>query len=325
MTALHFEVDRSAEDPALERASATAPSNVFLTPAFARAQRRVGWEIALLSMRHDGGEPRSCCLAGTRRGRLHTIVEIFSLPEAGDRPEFAEGLGRFCRSAGADLLAVDSLGSPFRGLPPLGGRVSHRTRCEHVWRLSGKDLASDLSANHRRNVARARKAGVAVAVADGDGGLDHHMRLTDASLARREQRGEQVEAGGQSSTWKALLDARAGSLYQAHLGGEVLSSILVLKARDGAYYHSAGTSPEGMRLGASQLLVLEVATRLAAEGLSVFNLGGAEPASEGLHRFKTGFGTSAQELEAATYQVAGVVRRSVLWLADSARAVLIRS
>jgi hypothetical protein len=79
-----------------------------------------------------------------------------------------------------------------------------------------------------------------------------------------------------------------------------------------------------MRQGASQFLVLDVATRLAAEGRSLFNLGGAEPASEGLYRFKAGFGTSARQLEAATYQVAGAVRRSVLWLADSARAVLSR-
>jgi lipid II:glycine glycyltransferase (peptidoglycan interpeptide bridge formation enzyme) len=76
-----------------------------------------------------------------------------------------------------------------------------------------------------------------------------------------------------------------------------------------------------MRLGASQLLIFEVATRLAAEGLSVFNLGGAEPTNEGLYRFKVGFGTSARELEAASYQVGSAVRRGVLWLAESARAV----
>jgi hypothetical protein len=321
---LRVDIDRSPDDAALGRAAATAPGNVFLTAAFAEAQRRMGWEITLLSL--DGsGEPASYCLAATRRGRLHTMVEIFSLPAGGDRTEFAEALSRYCRSVGADLLAVGSLGSSTRGLPPLDGRISHRRRCEHVWGLAGKELWSDLSANHRRNVTRARKARVVVVEAPGDTGLADHMRLTNASLARREQRGERVETGGQESTWRAFLDTGAGSLYQAHLGEEVLSSILVLKARDGAYYHSAGTSADGMRLGVSQLLILEVATRLAAEGRSVFNLGGAEPASEGLYRFKTGFGTTARELEAATYQVAGVVRRGVLWLADSARAVLTRS
>jgi hypothetical protein len=324
MSRLRLDVDRAAQAPALERAAATDPENAFLTPPFAEAQRRMGWEIALLTLRDDD-RVHSCCLAGTKRGRLHTMVEIFSLPRGGDRPEFAEGLSGLCRAVGADLLVVDSLGSSVRGLPPLVGLVSRRSRCEHIWRLAASDLSSDLSANHRRNVTRARKAGVAAGEAAGDTGLSHHMRLTDASLARREQRGEQVEAGGRESTWAALLDTGAAALHQARLGEEVLSSILVLKARDGAYYHSAGTSAEGMRLGASQLLVLEVATRLASEGRSVFNLGGAEPASEGLYRFKTGFGTSARELEAGTYQVAGIVRRGMLWLADSARAALSRS
>ena len=320
-----FEADLSPPDETLRRAAASAPHSPFLTPSFAHAQRRTGKEIALLSLRGDG-DLLACCLAGTKRGRLRTTVEVFSLPEGGDRPEFAEGLLRFCRSVSADLLVVESLGSRTRSLPPLAGRISHRTRCEHVWSLRGKDLWAALSANHRRNITRARKAGVAVIAAEGDSALATHLRLTDASLVRREQRGEDVRTGDlQASSWGVLLETGAGCLYQAHLGEEVLSSILVLKASDGAYYHSAGTSPDGMRLGASQLLIFDVATRLAAEGLSVFNLGGAEPASEGLYRFKVGFGTSAQELEAASYQVGGVVRRGMLWLADSARAVLSRS
>lgn len=325
MSRLHVELDTAPREAALRRAAETAPYNPFLTPAFADAQRRGGKEIALLSLRNDT-DLVSCCLAATKRGRLHTMVEIFSLPEGGDRPEFADGLLHLCRFVTADLLVVDSLGSRTRALPPLEGQVSHRTRREHVWSLPGKDLWSDLSANHRRNVTRARKAGVTLAVAGGEPDLESHLRLTDASLARRAQRGEHVQAGDpQLASWGGLLETGAGSLYQARLGDEVLSSILVLKALDGAYYHSAGTSPEGMRLGASQLLIYEVATRLSAESLSVFNLGGAEPANEGLHRFKVGFGTSAQDLEAATYQVGSMVRRSVLWLADSARAVFSRS
>ena len=324
-SATRFEADLSPTDETLRRAAASAPHSPFLTPAFAQAQRRTGKEIALLSLRGDEELPM-CCLAGTKRGRLRTTVEVFSLPDGGDRPEFAAGLLRFCRSVSADLLIVESLGSRTRGLPPLDGRISHRTRCEHVWGLRGKDLWAGLSANHRRNVTRARKAGVAVVAAPDEAALAAHVRLTDASLVRREQRGEDVRSGdGQASSWGVLLETGAGYLYQAHLGEDVLSSILVLKAADGAYYHSAGTSPEGMRLGASQLLIFDVATRLAGEGLAVFNLGGAEPSSEGLYRFKVGFGTSTQELEAATYQVGGVVRRGMLWLADSARAVLSRS
>lgn len=321
---VRVEADLAPDDEALQRGANSAPHSPFLTPAFAHAQRRTGKEIALLSLRDDG-ELRSCCLAGTKRGRLRTTVEVFSLPEGGDGLEFAEGLRQLCRSVSADILVVDTLGSRTRRLPPLGGQISHRTRCEHVWSLRGKDLWAGLSANHRRNITRARKAGVATGPTLEDSALAAHLRLTDASLARREQRGEDVQSGdSQAASWGVLLETRAGRLYQAHLGDDVLSSILVLTASDGAYYHSAGTSPEGMRLGASQLLIFDVATRLAAEGLSIFNLGGAEPTSEGLYRFKVGFGTAPQELEAASYQVGSVVRRGMLWLADSARAVLSR-
>lgn len=320
-----LQAEAAPDDAALERAAASDPENPFLTPAFARAERRGDKAIALLSLHREGERP-SCCLAGTKRGRLHTTVEVFSLPEGGDSPEFAEGLLRFCRAEGADLLVVDSLGSRARGLPPLGGRIEHRARWEHVWALQGRDLWSGLSVNHRRNVTRARKAGVVVEAAAGDEALRTHLRLGDASLLRREQRGERVPTGDlQASSWGRLLEAGAGCLFQARLGEEALSSILLLRARDGAYYHSAGTSPEGMRLGASQLLIFEVATRLGAEGLSVFNLGGAEPINEGLYRFKVGFGTGARELEAASYQVGSAVRRGVLWLAESARAVFSRS
>ena len=322
MTRLRFEADPSPADAALVRAAETAPENPFLTSAFAEAQRRMGREIALLSLRNEANWV-SCCYAGVKRGGLRVTVQIFSLPAMGADSDFGDGLTRFCRSVGADLAIVDSFGSRVHGVPPLPGEVTRRSRLEHVWGLQGADLWGGLSANHRRNVTRARKSGIVMVAAEGRSGLRTHMSLTDASLARREQRGEQVETeGAHESGWGALLDTGAGTLFQAQREGEVLSSILVLKAREGAYYHSAGTSPEGMRLGASQLLVFEVASRLAAEGLSVFNLGGAEPSSEGLYRFKVGFGTAPQPLEAASYRMSGTVRRGILWLADSVRGKL---
>ena len=56
-----------------------------------------------------------------------------------------------------------------------------------------------------------------------------------------------------------------------------------------AYYHSAGTTSEGMHLGASPYLITEVAARLRVRGLE-FNLGGAEPENAGLYRFKSELG-----------------------------------
>lgn len=88
---VRFEADLSPGGDALQRAVGSAPYSAFVTPAFAHAQQRGGKEIARLSLGR-GADLLSCCLAGTKRGRLHTTVEIFSLPEGGDGPEFAEGL-----------------------------------------------------------------------------------------------------------------------------------------------------------------------------------------------------------------------------------------
>lgn len=91
----------------------------------------------------------------------------------------------------------------------------------------------------------------------------------------------------------------AGCIYQARLAGEVVSSILVLRSAAGAYYHSAGTSPDGMRLGASVFLISELADALRADGCTVFNLGGTDPDQEGLRRFKAGFGAITVPLESS--------------------------
>lgn len=79
----------------------------------------------------------------------------------------------------ADRLVVDSLGSRVQGLPPLSGQISRRARYEHVWSLQGKDLWNGLSANPRRNVTRARKAGVTVFGADGAPDMDRAGRQRD--------------------------------------------------------------------------------------------------------------------------------------------------
>lgn len=88
-------------------------------------------------------------------------------------------------------------------------------------------------------------------------------------------------------------------------GDTVHSSVLVLLAAKGAYYHSAGTSPDGMACGASPWLVHEAALVLRERGLEVFNLGGAIQASAGLFRFKSEFATTPVPLESVTYSTRG--------------------
>jgi lipid II:glycine glycyltransferase (peptidoglycan interpeptide bridge formation enzyme) len=130
-------------------------------------------------------------------------------------------------------------------------------------------------------------------------------------MERRISRGEQVSPDAQIGLSVALLEHHAGELFRATLGNQVLSSILVLRAARGAYYHSAGTSREGMAIGASHLLIRTVVEILRDEGIQRFNLGGADANNPGLERFKTGFGGQAVSLEAAQFYLGNRLQKGL--------------
>ena len=158
-----------------------------------------------------------------------------------------------------------------------------------------------VSTQHRRNIVRASKAGLSLRRTREASACAKHLELMDASTERRASRGEKVDSGQDSARPLALLASGSGEIFQAVMGEQVLSSILVLRSSQGAYYQSAGTLPEGMRLGASPFLVSQVAALLKQEGARVFSLGGASAESPGLRRFKAGFGAREFELQAASF------------------------
>lgn len=90
-----------------------------------------------------------------------------------------------------------------------------------------------------------------------------------------------------------------------------MSSGLVLRSRKGAYYQSAGNSPDGMKLGSSAFLISQIADTLQQEGICSFNVGGTGADNPGLRRFKAGFGAREIELQAAAFCPKSVVERKV--------------
>lgn len=128
-------------------------------------------------------------------------------------------------------------------------------------------------------------------------------------MERRMDRGEEVVADAQTRTPAALVKHGAAEFFRATQDNQVLSSILVLRASRGAYYHSAGTSQEGMSIGASHFLIRRVAEILRDDGMEKFNLGGADSSNPGLERFKTGFGCQAVQLEAAQFYVGSPLQK----------------
>ena len=292
--------------PLCAEAAALEPANPYHAPAYLAARRTLGARPWMLTVR-DGGRLVAACPAFVRRGRLSGTAEIPSLPGA-ELPEvFWQGLARFCREQHITHLTVDSFASARAEIPALRGEVSRRGRTEHVLVLTGTSAAR-LASNHRRNMQRARKAGVRIERTRDSSACDEHGRLTGASFQRRERRGEVINADAQAHVWRALLESGAAEFFRATLAGRTLSSVLVLRAERGGYYMSAGTSPEGMEQGASHFLIHGIAEVLRDERAELFNLGGADEQSAGLQRFKAGFGAEAVPLEAACFYLGSMLR-----------------
>ncbi len=308
-------VFRAAAEPSPElcaQAEALDPTNPFCTPAYVDALRKQGAAPWLL-MVADGDRLLSACAAFLRSGRLNRGLEIVSLPPLEAPAVFWDGLRQWARQQRITQLEVGTFASAgMQSIPALGIEIRRRPRVEYVLDLEDPQLWKRTASNHLRNTKNARKAGVTVRRGSGEEALHAHLSLVIASLARRKERGESVPEKSEQQAFAALVASGAGELFQALLDGEVLSSILVLQAARGGYYQSAGTSPTGMARGASHFLVQEIAESLRSQGKTIFNLGGADQASEGLRRFKAGFGAREVPLEAATFFLGGALKKKMM-------------
>src|SRR5205085_1874508 len=99
-------------------------------------------------------------------------------------------------------------------------------------------------------------------------------------------------------------------MYQVLDGPRVLASALILRSQTTAYYHSAGSSAEGMSIGAAKFLIFRACAELRKEGVSELNLGGARSQEHGMRAFKENFGARRTNLSEASLGDASL-RRSV--------------
>jgi RimJ/RimL family protein N-acetyltransferase len=270
----------------------------FCTDAYVTAMQKLGNDCWIVGMR-AGGAVQELAIAMHRRGRISSTLEIPSLPEAAQDYTFWTGIYSLCRQLRVTNLIAGTFFSPQFRLPSLRGEVSRRERGEYVVSLQNESWDSSLSSNHKRNIKKASAAGLKIehALAQPDL-LSQHVRLMEQSLDRRAARGESVTKSSKiEEESRAYIESGAGELYQAVRDGIAMSSILLLRSKRSAYYQSAGTSPEGMSVGASHFLIHRVCQKLRDNGVRVFNLGGA-PEGSSLARFKAGFGAAEISLAA---------------------------
>ena len=262
------------------------------------------------------------CPAYLKRGRISAALEIPSLPFPPSNG-FLVTIARFCRDNRIYETTLNTFASPKLQIPPLPLEIERRSRTEFLLTLTVPPEQWKISETHRRHIRRAQKSAIAIRRTRSDG-LQDHLTLCQASMARREERGEEVPSVTDNSEAASLVLSGAGELFQAVRNDLVLSSMLVLRSRTGAYYHSAGTRPEGMEIGTSHFLLHSVARTLQEEGIEVFNLGGAGPDMQGLRTFKTRFGTTPVETEAVRAVLCSPVHRAFVETCHALRKILRR-
>jgi serine/alanine adding enzyme len=170
-------------------------------------------------------------------------------------------------------------GDGFR-LEPLASTVA--------WRLQGQgDLYEAMHSDHRRLVRKARSAGLTVSIEPRPASIDPFVSLYETTMTRKGAEGFYFFV---PAYWHSL--ARLDFLVRAdaRLGEELLSSALFLATPPWLHYHLSASSEDGHALGATRLLLLEVAGWARELGYETLHLGGGVGGrADSLQRFKQRF------------------------------------
>jgi GNAT superfamily N-acetyltransferase len=304
----YFKAESSPTNDSIDKISCLTPRTPFNTPAYAAANITLGAKPCILALK-SGNEIVFGCLGFLWSGILSRRLEILTAPLVPEPEVFWNGVRDFCLKQAVWELDIQSYGSDATDVPLLQGELSRHDRFEFLIDLTSPNPLGLMSTGHRRNINHARKMGLTIQRTCEVEAASSHLSLIEASMRRRKKRGEDVLVPAETRFFEAILKTGAGEIFQATDGENVMSSMMILRSSDSAYYQSAGTSPEGMKLGASMFLISEVANLLKKEGVSLFNLGGAAQDEQGLQRFKGGFGARKVKLEAATFSMASPIKQ----------------
>lgn len=152
---------------------------------------------------------------------------------------------------------------------------------EQIWRDSYTKV-------NRNMIRKAERAGVECRVGPPEAAIERFCELYQETMDRN-------QAGRDYYFTRAhfeLLAAGAPLLAcTASLAGRVLAISLFLAAPPRLHYHLSGASPEGLRLGANNLILREAVREGRRRGFECLHLGGGRTGAQddSLLRFKAGF------------------------------------
>jgi|UniRef100_UPI00378420CA RimJ/RimL family protein N-acetyltransferase len=305
-----FELVPFPPDELIDSLSCLHPEDSFFTSAYSRGQSLLGFHPCLLVLK-DGEETVLGCLAFLKKGRFTKSLDIPSLPDLPFDSPFWDGLLDFCKSSNIWDLTLRRIVPSCSRIGMHALQTSRETGVEYRLSLKFDSEVAPTSSNHRRSVAKAKKLGLVAQRRTDASAVSAHLELMQSSMSRRAVRGEKVPLAINRRFYDSMLSTGAGEFFQASRGETIRSSIFLLRTSSGAYYQSAGTSPEGMDEGASPFLIVETAKVLSREGVTCFDLGGAHEHEVGLRRFKSGYGAVETPFEIVAYSTARPIFRKL--------------
>jgi hypothetical protein len=187
--------------------------------------------------------------------------------------------------------------------PPLAVSASRR---EYVVSLGGvpEQVEARFADTHRRHLDRGRREGWSLRKPVNEDAITALREVQSHVAHRRELRGDGFDPRAPSlqllrGTGTDLHAFWGLQTFAAWHDDSLLAAVLIGWANQRAYYILGGSTPEGYRRSAAVWLHWRAMGELAAQGCSVYNLGGTpasatrpEAAAHGLFRFKSGFGAA---------------------------------
>jgi hypothetical protein len=249
-----------------------------------------------------------CCQGFVASTRLRRHLWLPFVPDTTEYPNFWDGLALFCTRQRISDLRIER--SP--SIPLLLGEVERQNTADYELELDAPDWQAKVAPKHMANVRNALSHGITVHRTTDPNACVAHVRLVNESLERRRMRGEKIHfVNTRLSNSTKLLSEGAGELFQAVGGDTIVSSAIILKSPQGAFYESAGTSATGRVSGASHLLLFSAAQSLRFEGIRRFNLADGDAPSPGLKQFKRRFGAAAVPTVSVTCYLGSRIKKMV--------------
>jgi hypothetical protein len=164
---------------------------------------------------------------------------------------------------------------------------------ETVWcrvDLADDELVAAMESGHRRNLRKARNAGIEARVAAGPEAYDAFRELYSATMSRRNAASSYFFGRSYFESFRDLLGDRQ-ALLGVWLGDEMIAGGLLMRYGAFSHYHLGGSSAAHLGLRPNNLFFYQSMLWARESGAEVLHLGGGYRRDDDLLRFKRGLGT----------------------------------